>query len=228
MPDTDPFVPRRIAVLGGSGAEGSGLAYRWARAGHEVTLGSRSVETATEAAEKLNALLGKPLVRGDLSTEAVKSAQIVVLAVPYAAQRSTAIALREALVNKILIDVTVPLQPPKVGTVQLPEGGSAVAALQAELGPEVKVVAAFQNVSAHHLKDPDYVIDCDVLVCGDDPEAREAVVQLAHDASLNALHAGPVANAAAVEALTSLLISINRRYKIPSAGIRITGLTPQG
>lgn len=223
----DPTPRAALAVLGGTGAEGSGLAFRWARAGHPVAIGSRDAARAQAAAAELNALIGRDAVRGASLADAAASAGVVVLAVPYAAQRATALALRAELAGKILVDVTVPLVPPKVGTVQLPAGGSAVAALQAELGDGVKVVSAFQNVGAHHLKDPDHRIECDVLVCGDDPAARDAVIALAAAAGLRGLHAGPIANSAAAEALTSLLISINRRYKVPSAGLRITGL-PDG
>jgi NADPH-dependent F420 reductase len=214
----------RIAVLGGSGAEGSGLAFRWALAGHTVTIGSRSADKAMAAAAELNHLLGAERVHGATSPEAVREAEIVVLAVPFAAQHSTALELRAALQGKLLVDVTVPLVPPQVGTVRLPEGGSAVAALQTALGADVRVVSAFQNVSAHHLKDPHHKIDCDVLVCGNDAASREIVIDLARDAGLRGLHAGTIANSAAAEALTSLLISINKRYKVPSSGIRITGL----
>ena len=123
-----------------------------------------------------------------------------------------------------MIDATAPLVPPKVSRVQLPPGGSAVAAIQKSLGESVKVVSAFQNVSAHHLKDLAHDVDCDVLICGNDPTARETVVRLAGDIGLRGIHAGPIANSAAAEALTSILISINIRYKIPGAGIRVTGL----
>jgi hypothetical protein len=139
-------------------------------------------------------------------------------------QQATALDLREQLAGKILIDATVPLVPPKVARVQLPEGGSAVAALQKLLGETVKVVAAFQNVSAHHLRDLTHSVDCDVLVCGDDIPARETVIGLVRDVGLRGVHAGPIANAAAAEALTSVLIAINIRYKVPGTGIRITGL----
>lgn len=218
----------RIAILGGSGAEGSGLAFRWAHAGHGVTIGSRSAATADAAAADLNTLLdNRARVKGALSADAVANADIVVLAVPYAAQRTTALDLRDALQGKVLIDVTVPLTPPKVGTVQLPTGGSAVALLQAELGAGVKVVSAFQNISARYLKDLNYRIECDVLVCGDDADAREIAIGLARDAGFRAFHAGPIANSAATEALTSLLISINHRYRVPWSGIRIIGV-PDG
>ena len=145
----------------------------------------------------------------------------------YAGQAATAEAVGDLLAGKILVDVTVPLVPPKVDRVQLPEGGSAVLALQHRLGADVKVVSAFQNVSAAHLKDIAHEVDCDVLVCGDDAAARETVIGLAHDVGLKGWHAGPLANSAAAEALTSVLIVINKRYKITGAGIRITGL-PRG
>jgi NADPH-dependent F420 reductase len=118
----------------------------------------------------------------------------------------------------------VPLVPPKVARVQLPGDGSAVAAIQRALGEGVSVISAFQNVSAHHLKDLAHNVDCDVLVCGDDPAAREIVIGLAADMGLRGIHAGPIVNSAAAEALTSILITINMRYKVPGAGIRITGL----
>ncbi|HSV84771.1 MAG TPA: NADPH-dependent F420 reductase [Ramlibacter sp.] len=215
---------KTIAVLGGTGAEGGGLALRWAQAGHHVVIGSRSADRAATAAAQINDKLGRQQASGADNLAAARAADIVVLAVPYAAQRPTALEIREALAGKILVDVTVPLVPPKVARVQLPAGGSAVAALQAELGEAVQVVSAFQNVSAHHLADLAHAMDCDVLVCGDDEAAREEVIALAAAAGMRGLHAGPLANSAAAEALTSILISINRRYKVDGAGIRITGI----
>jgi NADPH-dependent F420 reductase len=147
-----------------------------------------------------------------------------VLTVPFAAQRPIVEEVRSALAGKILVDATVPVVPPKVARVQLPAGGSAVAAIQAMLGESVRVVSAFQNVSAHALKELERDVDCDVLVCGDNVEARETVIRLAAAIGLRGIHAGPIVNSAAAEALTSILIAINRRYKIPGAGIRITGL----
>jgi NADPH-dependent F420 reductase len=144
--------------------------------------------------------------------------------VPFAAQRSTVDEVCGALGGKILVDATVPLVPPKVARVQLPSDGSAVAAVQKVLGEGVRVVSAFQNVSAHQLKDLSHWIDCDVLVCGDDPAAREIVIGLAADMGLRGVHAGPIVNSAAAEALTSILIAMNIRYKVPGTGIRITGL----
>lgn len=213
-----------VAVIGGTGAEGGGLALRLAHAGRDVIIGGRDAARAAEAAEAINVTIGAPRARGASATEAASLADVILLTVPYAAQRATALALADQLQGKVLIDATVPLMPPKVGRVQLPAGGSAVAALQDELGAGVKVVAAFQNVSAHHLRDLDHAVDCDVLVCADDSDAAGIAVDLAQAMGLRAFHAGPVANSAAVEAMTSLLISINRRYKSPGSGLRITGV----
>jgi 8-hydroxy-5-deazaflavin:NADPH oxidoreductase len=215
---------RTIAVIGGTGQEGGGLAARFAHAGHRVVIGSRDAAKAVDAATRLNEKVGGDRVSGTDNHAAVAAADLVVLAVPYQGQRSTGLSLKDALAGKILIDATVPLVPPKVARVQLPEGGSAVAALQAELGLDVKVVSAFQNVSWNHLMDLDHAVDCDVLVCGDDAEACDTVVTLIEEIGMRGFHAGPIDNSAAAEALTSLLISINRRYKSPGAGIRITAV----
>ncbi len=209
-----------IAVLGGTGAEGSGLAFRWARAGHRVIIGSRDAARAREAASEIDA----DGIEGMNNEDAAEACDIAVLTVPFSAQRDTLAAVRSFLQGKILVDVTVPLAPPKVSRVQLPAEGSAAQLAQSTLGDGVRVVSALQSVSAHHLGDPDHRIDCDVLVCGDDKDSREAVVALVEAAGMRGIHAGPLANAAASEALTSVLIWINRRYKVPGAGIRITGL----
>lgn len=217
-----------IAVLGGTGAEGGGLALRFAHAGHRVVVGSRDAARAAAAAARIEGKLGgrsgQPAVSGAGNEDAARRTELVVLTVPYAAQRATAHAAAGALAGKILVDATVPLTPPRVARVQLPEGGSAVARLQAELGESVRVVSAFQNVSAHLLSELDRDVDCDVLVCGDDADARETVVRLAASIGLRAWHAGPLANSAVAEGLTSVLISINRRYKARGAGIRIAGV----
>ncbi|SEK07568.1 NADPH-dependent F420 reductase [Paraburkholderia diazotrophica] len=212
-----------IAVLGGTGNEGSGLALRWAQAGYRVIIGSRNAEKAARVCAELNDVLGRAALTWQDNPTAAQAADIVVLTVPYAAARATADEVRSSLGGKILIDATVPLVPPKVARVQLPEGGSAVAQMQAHLGADARVVAAFQNVSAHHLRDLAHEVECDVLVCGDDIDARDTVIGLARAIGLRAYHAGPICNAAAAEALTSVLIAINSRYKIPGAGIRITG-----
>lgn len=213
-----------IAILGGTGQEGSGLALRWAKAGHRVILGSRDATKAAAAASAMKDTLGAADLSGKSNRDAAMAADIVVLTVPFSAQRSTVEEVREALKGKILIDATAPLVPPKVARVQLPSDGSAVAAIQRLLGESVRVVSAFQNISAHHLKDLSHDVDCDVLICGDDPAAREIVVGLAADIGLRGVHAGPIVNSAAAEALTSILIAMNIRYKVPGTGIRITGL----
>lgn len=213
-----------IGVLGGTGKEGGGLAYRWAHAGYRVYLGSRSAEKAIEAAAEINKALGIDRVQGGSNQEAAAAAQIAVLTVPYAAQKSTLMEVQTALRGKILIDVTVPLVPPKVNRVQLPESGSAVEAMQKLLGTDVRVVSAFQNVSAHHLKDLEHVSECDVLVCGDDSAACDEVISLVHAAGMRGWNGGVLANSAVAEGLTSVLIALNQRYKVPSAGIRITGI----
>lgn len=219
---------KTIAVLGGTGKEGGGLALRWAYAGHPVIIGSRTADRAEAAAAGMStALGGSANIHGAANHDAASSADIVVLSVPFAAQQSTIREVQDVLAGKILIDVTVPLVPPKVSRVQLPEGGSAVEAVQKMLGVTVRVVSAFQNNSAHHLTKLDEDVDCDVLVCGDDPAAAEEVVALAQGIGLTAWNAGPLCNSVVAEALTSVLISLNRRYKVPGSGIRITGVPTQ-
>jgi 8-hydroxy-5-deazaflavin:NADPH oxidoreductase len=213
-----------IAVLGGTGHEGGALALRWANAGYTIVIGSRSPEKAATVCAEINQRVGRDAVTFAGNRDAAARADIVVLTVPYAAQQATVDEVRAQLEGKILIDATVPLVAPKVARVQLPPGGSAVAAIAQMLGERVKVVSAFQNVSAQHLQDLSHAVDCDVLVCGDDVQARETVIGLAQAIGLRAFHAGPIANSAAAEALTSILISINSRYKVPGAGIRITGV----
>jgi hypothetical protein len=213
-----------IAILGGTGHEGSGLGLRWAKAGHTVLIGSRVAEKAQAAAAELNARLGADSVRGLDNLSAARQGEIIVLTVPYSAHAATVESVREAAHGKIFVDVTVPLAPPKVSRVQMPPAGSASQEAQNLLGPNVKVVAAFQNISAEHLKDSDHPIDCDVLVCGDDKDAKGTVIALAMDAGMRAWDAGPLANAVIPEGLTSVLIGLNVRYKVKSSGIRITGI----
>lgn len=220
--------PQTIAVLGGTGQEGGGLALRWAKAGHRVILGSRDAAKAAASAAEMKAALPGASVRGAPNKDAAAAADVVVLTVPFSAQRSTVEDVSAQLEGKILVDATAPLVPPKVARVQLQGDGSAVAAIQKMLGEKVRVVSTFQNVSAHHLKNLDHAIECDVLICGDDPSARETVVQLAADIGLRGIHAGQISNSAAAEALTSILIAINMRYKVPGAGIRITGVPEPG
>ena len=214
-----------MAVVGGTGEQGRGLALRWSAAGYDVTIGSRASARARAEAEKLNELYSTISLSADDNKGAAEGADIVVLTVPFKFQQSTVEDIATCLDGKVLVDVTVPLVPPKVARVQLPEAGSAVVNVQRILGDKVRVVSAFQNVSAHHLNDLNQKIECDVLVCGNDIEAREEIIKLAAAAGMRGIHGGPLVNSVVAESLTSVLIGINRRYKIPGAGIIITGLS---
>ncbi|MCG8559825.1 MAG: NADPH-dependent F420 reductase [Hyphomicrobiales bacterium] len=207
-----------IAVIGGTGKLGSGLALRWARAGHAVLIGSRDAARAAEAAAEIG-----NGARGLANAEAAAAGEVVAVTVPFASQAEILTDIRGGVAGKIVVDTTVPLMPPKVARVQLPATGSAALAAQALLGEKARVVSAFHNVAAHKLS-LDGPIDCDVLVFGDAPADREVAVGLAEAAGLRGVHGGPLANSAAAEALTSVLIGINKRYKANGAGVRITGI----
>lgn len=213
---------KKIAILGGTGDLGGGLARQWSRSGYEILIGSRTLEKGQQAAADLLAEFPDLHVTGLDNAAAAEQADLVVLTVPFAHQLSTLDTVKHALVGKVLIDVTVPLMPPKVGTVQLPEAGSAGQQAQDYLGEEVHVVSAFQNVGAMHLQE-DHAIACDVLVTGNKRAARDTVISLVEALGLRGWHAGPIANAAAAEALTSVLITINRHHKIQGSGLVITG-----
>ena len=214
-----------ISIIGGTGAEGSGLALRWAYSGYSVTIGSRSLDKALGKAAELNLKVPdtKPQLVGQDNLMAAKGCQIAVLTVPYNAHRETLLDLKEDLYGKILVDVTVPLMPPKVDQVHIPAGDAAGLEAQEILGPDVRVVSAFQNISAAHLQEPERDIDCDVLVCGNDTLACEEVISLVEAAGMSGLHAGSLVNAIAIESSTPVLISLNKHYKIRDAGIRVTG-----
>lgn len=211
-----------IGILGGTGALGKGLAIRWAAAGYPIVIGSREGAKAEAAASSLAAGARAVAVRGMDNLAAAHVAEIAVVTVPFANHLAILRDVHGELSGKILVDTTVPLMPPKVATVQLPPEGSAAVAAQRLLGGTVRVVSAFQNVAAHKLQ-AGQPIDCDVLICGDDKAARETVIGLAKAIGLRGIDAGPLANSVAAEALTSILIGINRRYKVDGAGIRITG-----
>jgi hypothetical protein len=222
MPDTSTLIT--IAVLGGTGKEGSGLAMRWALHGYRVIIGSRDAARAAEKASEFNAVLGSPLLTGMGNAQAAAAADIVVVSVPYSVHRDTFTGVKDVLSGKIVVDVTVPLQPPKVRTVHVPEGTSAAQEAAALLGADVRLVSAFQNVSAEKMGSPDTPVDCDVLVTGDDADAKAAVIQLVEAAGMRGVDAGPLANAVAAECLTPVLLYINKKYGVHGAGIRITGL----
>ncbi len=211
-----------IAILGGTGDLGGGLARQWSRAGYNIMIGSRTVEKGQAAAKALLDEFPDLNVTGHENLEAATAADLVVLTVPFEHQLSTLETVKPGLVGKILIDVTVPLVPPKVGTVQLPESGCAAVQAQNFLGEDIFVVSAFQNVGAMHLQE-DHAIACDVLVSGNKKMARETVIKLVEAVGLKGWHAGPLANAVAAEALTSILITINRHHGVEGSGIVITG-----
>ena len=215
-----------IAVIGGTGELGSALAKRWAAAGYPVVLGSRSKQKAQAAAEKMSAEVGVASVTGEDNRAAAAAADIVVVAVPYASHESILDEIKPAVAGKIVVDAVVPLVPPKVSVVKLPPDGSAALIAQRLLAGTARVQAAFHNVSAAKLHSSG-TVDCDVLVFGDDQAARAVVIELADAAGTRGIDGGPLANSAAAEALTSVLIGINRRYKVEGAGIRVTGLPPQ-
>lgn len=215
----------KIAIIGGTGREGSGLGFRLALAGHEVLIGSRNVDKAIKAVEDLMPRFEGKEVRISAWTneEAVEQCDIAVLTVPFNAHAATLEGLKEQLQGKILIDVCVPLVPPKVTKVQMPPEGSAALQAKAILGPDVQVVDAFQTISFEHLLSGEE-IDCDVLVAGGNKDAREVVIGLAEDIGLKAWDAGVIENTVVLEGLTSILIGLNIKYKVPSAGIRLTGI----
>lgn len=214
-----------IAIIGGTGALGTGLARRWALAGYPVVIGSRSADSAVKAAESLKGLLQEKGAQGAVSgaenVEAAKVAEIVVLAVPFSQHAGALASLRDAVRGKLVLDTTAPLVPPRVGTVQLPASGSAAVSTQATLGEGVSVVSAFQTVAADKLQALESM-EGDVLVCGNKRESCDRVIELVRATGLRGLYAGPLANSAASEALTSILITINRQFKC-QAGIKLTG-----
>lgn len=212
-----------LAIIGGTGTLGSGLARRLAAAGYAVVIGSRAADKADAAAKSIVAKAGAPRPRGASNADAAKAGKVVLLAVPWGNHAAIIDEIRPYVAGKVVIDTTVPLVPPKVARVQLPPETSAALAAQKRLGDTVRVVAAFHNVAAHKLQS-DATIDCDVLVFGEDPKDRAVAVALAEAAGLRGVHAGPLANSVAGEALTSVLIGINRNYKVDGAGIRITGI----
>jgi 8-hydroxy-5-deazaflavin:NADPH oxidoreductase len=216
-------VKPRLAIVGGTGALGSGLARRWVAAGYEIVIGSRSADKAEAAARALAPAAHGAGLRGASNADAAAAGDVVILAVPWASHADILEEIGPHVAGKIVVDATVPLVPPKVARVQLPPQTSAAVAAQQRLGETARVVAAFHNIAAQKLQ-ADAPVECDVLVFGDDPKDRAAVVGLAEAAGLRGVHAGPLVNAVAAEALTSVLIGINRHYKVAGAGIRITGL----
>jgi NADPH-dependent F420 reductase len=210
-----------IAILGGTGNEGPGLAMRWANAGYRVIIGSRQKEKAEGTAAELNQKLGTDTISGMQNEEAARTADISVLTVVAKAHDAAVSSLKDSLGGKILVDATARLSFPDL---KPPAPPAAAEITQEILGPDVRVVAAFQNVPAHALKKLSEPVPTTVLVCADDQDAAEQVVQLAQAAGMTAYYAGKLANAITVEGLTSILITLNRQYKVNDASIGITGL----
>ena len=212
-----------LGIVGGTGALGSAIAWRAARAGYPTVIGSRDSErAAAAAAETAQRLPAGARISGLSNRDAAAASEIVFVTVPYASHKATLEDIREAVSGKLLVDTTVPLVPPKVATYQAPGKGTASLEAAEILDSSTAIVSAMQNVAAHKLAE-DIEVDCDVLVCGDALAARQQVIDILADIGLRGLHAGGLANAAAAEALTSILIGINKRYKVDGAGIRITG-----
>lgn len=216
-----------IGIVGGTGDLGRGLAVRLAKAGHPLIIGSRNAEQAVLSAEAVSAVLADrgiehPAISGADNVATAQQGDIVFVTVPFGAHQPTLESIRDAVQGKVVVDVTVPLVPPKVARVQLPAEGSAGQIAQTLLGEAVHVVSAFQNVAAAHLQ-ADMEIPCDVLVTGNDKPARQTVIDLIESMGMRGFHAGLINNAAAAEALTSILININKQYKT-HAGLRLTGI----
>jgi NADPH-dependent F420 reductase len=214
-------IVQSIAVIGGTGQLGAVIARRLVKAGKSIIIGSRDPVKAEAAARQLGAELGCEVAFGG-NVAAADAAEVVILTVPFASQRTTLEDIRSSVAGKIVIDTTVPLMPPKVMRVQLPPEGSAAQRAQEILGEPVRVVSAFHNVAAHKLM-TDAFVECDVLVFGDDKSAREVAVSIVEACGLRGLHGGVLANSAAAEAMTSVLIFLNKHYSVDGAGVRITG-----
>lgn len=213
-----------IAIIGGTGKEGQGLAYRWLQAGYEVIIGSRQVEKAAASATGLLSIIKADIrVVGMTNQDAAKKGDLIVLTVPYSAHKEICESIKPFVNGKILIDVTVPLVPPKITKVQMPEAGSATLEAQQIFGEGVQVISAFQNISYERLMQ-DENIECDVLVCGGDKAGRQVVLDLVNAAKMTGWDAGPIENSVVVEGLTSILLGINKQFGVHSAGIRITGI----
>jgi len=212
-----------IAILGGTGKEGAGLALRWAQVGHSIIIGSRDAERARAKAAELRELSKRLPIIGHTNREATELGEVIVLAVPAMGLAATLPEVRDATRGKVVISAVVPLTfgGPRLFTPP-PEGSSAEQAQG--LLPDARVVAAFHHIAAHELAETDHDIACDLLMCGNDAIAKEAVTVLGTSMGLRVLDVGPLSNAGPLEAITAVLATINRRYKLKNSGITITGL----
>jgi 8-hydroxy-5-deazaflavin:NADPH oxidoreductase len=213
----------RIGILGGTGKEGAGLALRWAQNGHDVTIGSRDAERARAKAAELSGQSGRAI--GGLSNrDAAATADVVVLALPAAGLAATLGDLKDACRGKVVVSAVVPLSFGGGRLFTPPAEGSSAEQVQALLGPEAKVVAAFHHIAAHELSATGQGIECDLLLCGADTEAKKTVAELGQGMGLRAVDVGALTNAGPLEGITAVLAAINRRYKLKNSGIKITGL----
>jgi NADPH-dependent F420 reductase len=212
-----------IAILGGTGKEGAGLAARWALAGHAIIIGSRDAERARTKAAELRERTHKLTIIGHSNAEAAALGTVIVLALPAEGLATTLPEVRDGCRGKVVISTVVPLTfgGPRLFTP--PPAGSAAEEAQALL-PEARVVAAFHHIAAHELAETDHAIECDLLYCGADAAAKDTVAELARSMALRPLDVGPLTNAGPIEGITAILATINRRYKRKNSGITITGL----
>ena len=214
----------RIGILGGTGKEGAGLAQRWALGGHEVIIGSRDAERARAKAAELSALAGSAAMAGMSNLDAASAATVVVLTLPATGLAATLVPLKEACRGKVVISTVVPLTFGGGRLFTPPPQGSSAEEVQELLGAEARVVAAFHHIAAHELSATEHGIECDLLLCGGDAEAKKVVGELAHTMGLRAVDVGALTNAGPLEGITAVLATINRRYKLKNSGVKITGL----
>lgn len=221
---TNEPMSQTIAVIGGTGKEGNAIAARFAKAGVRVLIGSRDATKAQNAAQELNARVGASNGEGYSNRDAAARANIILLAVPYAGMQPILADLRDAAQGKIVISVVSSLDPEKKSRAKPPAAGSVTAEVQQFFGDAAKVVCAFQNISPEKLQAVEEKIETDVIVCGNDKDARATVIELIRRIGIDAFDGGALANAVAVEALTAILIAVNIKYKVRGAGVRITGV----
>ena len=212
-----------IAILGGTGKEGAGLAMRWAQAGHSIIIGSRDAERARGKAAEMCAASKTKAITGDGNAAAAALGEIVVVALPATGLGATLPETREGCRGKVVVSTVVPLTfgGPRLFTP--PAVGSSAEEVQSLL-PEARVVAAFHHIAAHELADTEHPIECDLLLCGQDAKAKETVAELARSLGLRPIDVGALTNAGPLEGITAVLATINRRYKLKNSGIKITGL----
>ena len=212
-----------IAILGGTGKEGAGLATRWALVGHSIIIGSRDAERAKNKAAELREQTKKLPIMGESNAQAARLGTVIVVALPAQGLAATLPEVREGCRGKVVISTVVPLTfgGPRLFTP--PASGSSAEEVQVLL-PDAKVVAAFHHIAAHELSETERAIECDLLLCGGDAAAKDTVGELGRSMGLRPVDVGVLSNAGPLEGITAVLATINRRYKLKNSGIKITGL----